>query len=220
MIPPPRPRLIILDLDGTLVDSLRDIAESVNECLVLLGMPTHPVDKYRFMVGEGVPMLCQRAIGDSHPHLVARLAELTRAAYRTRPLRHTVAYAGVPDLVAALRARRFPLAVLSNKPHELTRLIVESLWPADTFVAVQGYVDEQRRKPDPALALQIAASQSVAPTDMLLVGDTPTDVETARRAGATCIAVTWGFRSRDDLASAGARWIIDRPEELLMLLQA
>ena len=124
-----RPALCIFDLDGTLVDSLRDIAEALNECLGLLGLPTHPIDRYRHMVGEGIPKLCERAVGASHPHLVNRLIELARPRYRTRPLRHSRPYPGVVELVERLRQVGLRLSVLSNKPHDMTVSMIEALWP-------------------------------------------------------------------------------------------
>lgn len=212
------PKLCIFDLDGTLVDSLRDIADALNECLDLLGLPTRPVEQYRYMVGEGVPALCRRAIGDDHPLLVARLAELARARYRVHPLVCTKPYPGVVELVDALRRAGVRLAVLSNKPHELTARVVGAFWPGGAFDAIQGYVDEQHRKPDPHHVLAICDRLGVAPAHACLVGDTPTDVETARRAGARCLAITWGFRTRDDLRAAGAAEIVDRPEQALEAL--
>lgn len=212
------PAAIVFDLDGTLVDSLRDIGQALNACLELLGVPTHPIADYRFMVGEGVPALCRRAVGASHPHLVDRLIELARPWYRTRVVEHTHPYAGVPELVAALRERRIPLAVLSNKPHDLTIKVVEAFWPAGTFAAIQGYVTEQHRKPSPHHLLEICAQLGVAPGDAWMVGDTPTDVATAQAAGAVPVGVTWGFRTRADLVAAGATTIIDQPRELLALI--
>lgn len=213
--PLPTPRACILDLDGTLVDSLRDIAESLNHCLALLGLPAHDVDRYRYMVGEGVPMLCRRAIGQSHPHLVARLAELARAHYRTRALRHTRPYPGVPELVERLRRRAVRLAVLSNKPHDLTVRVVAAFWPDGTFERVYGYVEEIHRKPSPVYVTRICQELGVPPMDTWVVGDTPTDIQTARAAGAVPVGVAWGFRTRADLEGAGATRIVDRPDELL-----
>lgn len=208
------PEALIFDLDGTLVDSLRDIADSLNACLELLGVETYPVENYRYMVGEGVPKLCRRAIGAKHPELVERLIELARARYRTRTMIHTRPYTGVPELIARLGAARIPLGVLSNKPHELTAHMVSTFWPAGEFPAVMGYITEERRKPDPQFALQIASKLGGAPQHTWIVGDTPTDIETAHNAGMRCVAVTWGFRPRADLVAAAADVIVDRPEEI------
>lgn len=208
------PDLCIFDLDGTLADSLQDIAEALNECLALLGLPVYPVDSYRYMVGEGVPTLCQRAIGASHPQLVPRLIDLARARYRAKPLHHTRPYAGVPELVDRLAAAGVRLGVLSNKPHEMTRQMVQTFWPNGTFGSVYGYIQEQHRKPDPTYALRIVGEQSATPARSWIIGDTPTDVATARNAGIGCIAVTWGFRTRADLQAGGAELIVDRPQDI------
>lgn len=213
------PKLCVLDLDGTLVDSLRDIGESLNEALELLGLPPHPIDAYRYMVGEGYPTLCQRAIGHTHPQLVPRLVELGSPRYRTRPLRHTRPYPGVREALAALRERGVRLAVLSNKPHDMTAHIVEGLWPAGTFLAVQGYVEEQFRKPDPRHLLELCRRAGAAPDETWMVGDTPTDVATARAAGCVSIGVTWGFRTREDLVRAGADALVATPAELMALIE-
>lgn len=213
-VPPRQPKAYIFDLDGTLVDSLRDIAEALNYCLDLLGIEPRPVESYRYMVGEGVPTLCERAIGQSHPHLVARLSDLVRARYRVQLIRHTQPYAGVPELIGRLKAHGGKLGVLSNKPHEMTLRVVRAFWPDGAFDDVQGYVLEQHRKPDPHYVLQMCQRLGVLPADTWLVGDTPTDVLTAARAGAHCVAVTWGFRARADLEAAGATHIVDRPEEI------
>lgn len=211
--------LCIFDLDGTLVDSLRDIAEALNECLELLALPPHPVDHYRYMVGEGVPELCRRAVGQSHPQLVGRLIELARPRYRVRPLRYTVPYPGVDTLARSLRQSGAILAVLSNKPHDMTCRIVRAFWPESMFSHVQGYTEEAYRKPDPYFVHQIRAQFNVPPDRIFLIGDTPTDVQTASRAGAQCIAVTWGFRTRADLAQAGARYIVDTPDQALQQIR-
>ncbi len=204
----------MLDLDGTLVDSLQDIAESLNWCLDLLGLPPLAVAACRYMVGEGVPVLCQRAIGAAHPHLVARLAELVRAVYRTRVTRHTRPYPGVPELVDRLRRRGIRLGVLSNKPHDMTVRVVRAFWPDGVFAAVYGYVTEEHRKPSPFYLLQMCNELGIRPADTWMIGDTPTDVATALAAGAVPVGVTWGFRKREELEAAGAQWIVDRPEEI------
>lgn len=210
-------RLCIFDLDGTLVDSLRDIAEATNECLELLGVTPFELASYRYLVGDGIVRLAERSIGATFPYLVPRLIDLVRARYRLQPLLHTCPYGGVSDLVAALKANGKLLSVLSNKPHDMTDRITRAFWPAE-FDRIQGYVGDQLRKPNPHLLLDICAQLGVAPANTCLVGDTPTDVETARRAGCQCIAITWGFRTRADLAEAGATCIVDTPQQVRQLL--
>jgi phosphoglycolate phosphatase len=213
-IRPPDPRACIFDLDGTLVDSLRDVAEALNECLELLGLKPRPIADYRYMVGEGVPMLCRRALGDTHPHLVERLTELARARYRVRPLRHTRPYPGVVAAIRRLHTRGIKLAVLSNKPHDMTVRVVYAFWPDHEFDAIQGYREEEYRKPSPHYALRLCETLGVEPAQTWLVGDTPTDLLTATRSGAVFVGVTWGFRSRADLEEAGAVNLIDDPATL------
>jgi phosphoglycolate phosphatase len=208
----------VFDLDGTLVDSLRDVAEAFNECLDLLGLPMHPIEHYRYMVGEGVPKLCQRAIGDAYPHLLDRLIELARPRYRTRVIRCTRPYAGVIELVQRLAATTITLAVLSNKPHDLTQIVVRRFWPEGEFERVQGYMAEEGRKPDPRAFLQICEERNVEPADACMIGDTPTDLETAKNAGAQFLGVSWGFRTHDDLVAAGAERIAKTPREVIVAL--
>ncbi len=214
MKPLPKPHACVFDLDGTLVDSLRDIAESVNICLEMLGLATRPVDAYRYLVGEGIPKLCERAIGAQRPDLVPRLAELARAVYRTRVVRHTRPYPGVPQMIDRLRGAGVRLGVLSNKPHELTRRVIETFWGDGQFTAVYGYLGEAHRKPSPVYLERICAELGVATEHTWMIGDTPTDIRTARAAGTRAVAVTWGFRSRADLLADRPDRIVDAPEEL------
>jgi phosphoglycolate phosphatase len=211
------PKACVFDLDGTLIDSLADIAGALNRCLGLLGLPGHPIERYRYMVGEGVPKLCERAVGKTHPHMVARLAELARPAYRAQLIGQTKPYAGVNNLVAALRDADVPLAVLSNKPHDLSVRIVRHFWPDGDFASVYGYLEEGHRKPSPKYLLRICDELGVSAAQTWMIGDTPTDMETARAAGAVGVGVTWGFRPRDDLAAAGASQLVDSPAALARL---
>lgn len=211
---------VLFDLDGTLVDSLRDIASACNFGLELLGLPPRPIPDYRHLVGEGVPALCKRAIGADHPEFVERLAELTRARYRVDPLVHTRPYAGMCELVDSLRTLGLPLGVLSNKPHELTVPVVREFWQDGVFDFVQGYDCEAHRKPSPHHVKRFCARIGVAADRVWLVGDTPTDLQTARAAGAACVCVTWGFRPVEELRAAGAEWLVRSPEELSVLVQS
>lgn len=210
----PTPAACVFDLDGTLVDSIRDVADALNHGLSLLGLPEYTVAECQAMVGDGVPMLCQRALGGNHAALAARLAELVRAEYRTCAVRHSRPYAGIEQLIATLRSAGIPLAVLSNKPHELTERVVRAFWPGDTFRQVRGYTHEHLRKPAPDALLQICDALGVSPAKTWMIGDTATDIETARAAGAVSIAVSWGFRSPDELRPAGPDRLFDTPDAL------
>jgi phosphoglycolate phosphatase len=191
----------------------------MNACLDLLGLPQLPVQDYQYMVGEGVPTLCRRAIGESHPHYLNRLIELARPRYRVRSMVHTRPYSGIPDAVSAIRRRGVRLGVLSNKPHDMTARMVSRFWPGGEFEFTQGYVEERYRKPDPYYLRRMCAFAGVEPRDACLVGDTPTDVQTAANAGTAMIGVTWGFRTREDLTSAGVPTLVSSPRELLAALR-
>ena len=211
----PKPQACVFDLDGTLVDSMRDIADAFNWCLELLGLSARPVPAYRYLVGEGVPRLCSRAIGRTHPHLVRRLSELARPVYRAQLTRHTRPYSGISEAVDRLRGAGVKLGVLSNKPHNATVRVVEAFWAPGCFDVVQGFVEEHLRKPSPHYLLRLCERMGVLPERTWMVGDTPTDVATAQAAGVVGIGVTWGFRTRDDLLAAEAQYIVDHPSQLV-----
>ncbi len=215
-------RGVIFDLDGTLADSLRDIAEAANDVLAARGWPAFPLSVYRRAVGEGVQRLLER-LAERLPEEVARLTDEDverlvgdfRARYEARMLRHTRPFDGVEALLAALAERGVPVAVLSNKPHEATRRVVDALFPGHGFRVVLGRRPEVPRKPDPAGAFEAARALGLAPNEVALVGDTPVDVHTARAAGMVPLGVSWGFREPQELLDAGARAILGHPSELL-----
>lgn len=211
-------RGVILDLDGTLADTLRDIAEAVNVALVEISCPLVPAESVRQFVGEGLPMLCRRALGDGHLHEVDRMVAIVAEQYRLHEIDHTALYPGVPELLDELTARRIPMAVLSNKPQDATRRMVAALCGRWSFLAVEGFRDEEHRKPDPRVALEIVARMRAAPLDVWMVGDSQTDIATARAAGLMAVAVTWGFRDRDALAALRPDCIIEHPSDLIARL--
>lgn len=214
------PTALLFDLDGTLLDTLDDLAGAMNRVLAGRGLPGHPVDAYRTFVGDGVTALAERALPPSarQPEVVAATVAALRDEYarswavRTRP------YPGVTELLDALAARGLPLAVLSNKPHEATVAMVAYFlgrWP---FAVVRGLQEGAPRKPDPTVALELAGLLGREPASCAFVGDSAVDVHTARRAGMTSVGVTWGFRGEAELVQAGAHHLIGAPLELLTLL--
>jgi phosphoglycolate phosphatase len=213
-IPETSPAAIVFDLDGTLIDSLGDIASALNARLKLLGLPQRNLTELRYMVGEGFPRLCERAIGETAPELVPRLIELARVHYRTRLVEESHPYAGIRELIDSLAETDIPLCVLSNKPHPLTERIVKILWPEQPFRLVFGHGTRFERKPDPGRLLQICTDLGVALQQTWMVGDTPTDILTAQAAGTIGIGVTWGFRTSDELVASGAQYIVEHPSEL------
>ncbi|HKA86666.1 MAG TPA: HAD family hydrolase [Haliangiales bacterium] len=203
---------IIFDLDGTLVDSLADIAAAMNHALRSVGMPPHPLARYREIIGDGVRKLAERALPPGRADLVDKILAVYRPYYDGHALDATRPYPGIPELVAAVRV---PMAVLSNKPDEPTRAIVDALFPGAPFRVVAGERPSTPRKPNPAGALAVAAALGVAPESCLFVGDSRTDMRTAVAAGMTPIGVAWGFRPPDELRDAGARAIVAAPAEIL-----
>ncbi len=212
---------VMFDLDGTLLDTLEDLADSMNAALSLAGLPTHGVGAYRRFVGDGVVNLARRAApprlaGDEDA--VARLVEAMRAQYAERWQAKTRCYDGVPELLDALASRSIPTAVLSNKPDDFTRLCVGELLGRWTFDAVRGVRDDTPRKPDAGGALAVAAGVGVPPERWLYVGDTNTDMRTAAAAGMYAVGALWGFRDAAELRASGAAVLIEHPVEVLSLL--
>jgi phosphoglycolate phosphatase len=214
-IPPIRG--VLFDLDGTLLDTLEDIGGSVNRVLARRGLPVHPIDAYRDFVGEGARVLILRALPESHRD--DGTVHDSLAEYRETYARHwnetTKPYAGIPDLLDALAARGLTLGILSNKPHDMTRRCAEHYLSRWSFAAVLGQRDDVARKPDPGGALEAARLMGLKPAEILYVGDTGIDMETARVAGMFPLGVTWGFRPESELRAHGAQIIARQPAEVL-----
>jgi phosphoglycolate phosphatase len=213
-------RAAIFDLDGTLVDSLADIAAAMNHSLTLHGLPTHPAADYRHFVGEGVMVLVRKATPGGDEQLHASVLAAYRAYYADHLFDQTRAFPGIPAMLARLAAEDVRLAVLSNKSDTFTKRLVEGLLPGVPFTAVYGERPGMPRKPDPTAALEVAAELGVAPADCAFVGDTPVDMNTARNAAMYGIGVTWGFRSAEELRAHGARALATTADELLATLRA
>lgn len=212
-------RLIIFDLDGTLVDSLEDLADSMNAVLASRGFPTHPVAPYQRFVGDGIATLVRRALPstDRGDDLIASCVLEMRQEYAGRQLAKTRPYPGVAELLRSLAERGLKTAVFSNKPDGPTREVVAALFAAHPFDAVRGARPDAPLKPDPTVALQLAGENGEAPEETVYVGDTDTDMLTGQRAGMFTVGVTWGFRGEEELRASGADSIVHKPLELLRL---
>jgi phosphoglycolate phosphatase len=211
---------VLFDLDGTLLDTLEDIASAANEVLGRHGLPAHPPEAYRRFIGDGVAMLFRRALPPEHaePERVARCVEDFRGAYARSWDVRTCPYDGIPELLDALASRGLVLALLSNKPDDFTRLCASAYLARWPFRAVLGQREGTPRKPDPAGALEIAGQLGVPAGQFLYVGDSAVDMETARRAGMRPVGVSWGFRPAEELWAAEAEAVIAHPAELLEFL--
>lgn len=204
---------MIFDLDGTLVDSLPDLAAAMNDTLAELGHPTHAVAYYRPLIGGGVEELIAGALPPARrePRRMATARRLMRAHYRARALRTTRPYPGVRWLLAALARRRVPMAVLSNKLHQETLLVVGGVFPGVPFQAVLGLQPPRAAKPDPAGVVAVAQALRLPPQRLLVVGDGETDMLAARHSGALPVGAAWGYRSARALLAAGAARLAPHP---------
>jgi phosphoglycolate phosphatase len=206
----------IFDLDGTLVDSLDDLGDSVNQVLEESGFPLHSREAYRHFVGDGIVALVRRALPAAarNEDLIARCTERMRTVYAGRWNRKTRPYDGVPELLARLERLGVPAGVLSNKPHSMTQKVVKELLPAFRFDAVLGAEAGFARKPDPSGALEAARLLNATPDRTVYVGDSDTDMKTATAAGMHAVGVLWGFRDADELTAAGADTLVATPDEI------
>jgi phosphoglycolate phosphatase len=210
----------IFDLDGTLLDTLDDIANAANSVLAARGFPTHPNADYRTFIGEGVSKLMLRALPNAHQDeatVQACVRDYVQEYERTwntltRP------YPGVPEMLDALVARGLKLAVLSNKPDHFTQRCVGELLAKWAFGVVLGASDQFPRKPDPASAIETAKRLGVPPDECLYVGDSGVDMRTARAAHMCAVGALWGFRGREELLEDGAQFLIKKPSAALDLL--
>jgi len=210
-------QLVIFDLDGTLIDSLGDLADAMNAVLEERRYPVHSLDSYRHFVGDGIEMLVRRALP---PEVVektdiAEAVQQMRREYSTRWTATTRPFPEIPELLVELHSRKIRTAVLSNKPNFATLEIVGELFPDNPFEIVRGALEGVPLKPDPTSALEIVSELGIQPERSIFIGDTPVDIKTGRNAGMLAVGVTWGFRSVDELLDAGADHIIESPLELL-----
>ena len=213
-------RATIFDLDGTLLDTLDDIANAANCVLAARDFPTHPNPHYRRFIGDGIVKLMLRALPETHQDdatVQACVAAYVQEYERTWNAQ-TKPYAGVPEMLDTLVVRGIKLAVLSNKPDHFTQRCVGELLAKWAFDVVLGASDEFPRKPDPASAIETAKRLGVSVAECLYVGDSGVDMQTARAAHMCPVGVLWGFRGKEELLKYGAQHLIDKPSEVLELL--
>ncbi|MBE9582114.1 MAG: HAD family hydrolase [Proteobacteria bacterium] len=212
---------VIFDLDGTLLDTLADIADSVNSTLARFGLPTHRVDAYRQFIGDGITMLVSRALPAEkrNDDIVTDCVKVFRENYSRNWKVNTRPYHDVEELLDSLSAKHVKMAVLSNKPDDFTKRAIDELLPNHSFEMILGQRDGVPRKPDPAGALEIAEGLGIKPSRFLYLGDSAVDMETAVRAGMFPVGALWGFRPLEELWGHGAQALIHGPMELLGLLK-
>lgn len=213
-------KAIIFDLDGTLLNTIDDLMDSMNLALEEFGFPPHPVQAYKVFVGNGMRVLTERVLAETNAtqeqtqavfdRFMEHYGRLQKA--KTRP------YDGIPETLASLVKKGVRLAVLSNKAEANTRSVVAWYFPDVPFEMVLGQRDGVPAKPDPTMALEIAARMGLSAEEILYIGDTGVDMRTAVSAGMFPLGVLWGFRSRQELTENGAKQLIDTPAQILDII--
>lgn len=203
----------IFDLDGTLADTLYDLADAVNHGLTQLGFPVHPYESYKSFVGNGVKKLCYRALLENKKDETDRLLEIFTERYNKHFLDKTCLYDGIRELLAVLSENGVSLAVATNKPQEFAVQIIEKLLPEFEFVKVLGGCSEREKKPSPQIIHDILA-ELPKQEKVFMIGDSDVDILTAKNAGISSIGCLWGFRTRNELESAGSGCIAETPQDI------
>ena len=206
---------VIFDLDGTLLNTIGDLAAAGNFTLAQMGQPGHTVEEYKYMVGNGIPMLLHRMLPERlrTPEQERRAAELFFPYYDAHKEDTTAPYEGIVSLLEKLRAARVRLGVVSNKEDGLAKKVIERYFPG-VFDDVRGHVLGTPTKPDPHLVNEMRGSFGLAPRQVLYVGDSGVDMQTAQNAGLDGCGVLWGFRTAGELRQAGALFLVQTPAHL------
>jgi phosphoglycolate phosphatase len=211
---------VLFDLDGTLVDTIADIAAAMNHALAKYGYPTLEEDAYRLIVGNGIRRLAYDALPETEKNdsLAAIVSGEALRYYADHPVDYAKPYPGIAAVVGELKRQKVKTAVLSNKPDEVTRLVIAKLFSADLFDCVTGERPGIARKPDPESSWELLAIMDRTPRQTMLVGDSEVDMETAKNIGCLPVGVRWGFRTVETIKKAGASVIVDKPEEILHIV--
>lgn len=211
---------VLFDLDGTLLDTLKDIADSVNRALDRLGFPRHELEAYKYFVGDGRDDLAIRALPEEHRDGITlnKIIEYINEEYSESWNNNTQPYPGIPEMLHALTNRNIKMAILTNKPQSSTDEMVYQLLPQWHFELIVGSGPSLPKKPDPTAALRIAEQMEIPPARFLYLGDSDVDMKTAIAADMYSVGALWGFRTADELLANGAKKLIQNPVELLHLL--
>jgi len=219
----PQIKAIIFDLDGTLIDSIVDIAGAMNAALKELGYPEHPVEEYKSFIGDGQTELVKRALPEDKrtPEIIEQVAKKYWDNYDIQWYLHTNIFPGVLYLIQLAVARKMKLAILSNKPHYFTKKMIRHFFRGamirhtkNPFGVYSGEEPDKPKKPDPTVALELAKQLIVKPQYVALVGDSAVDMKTAKNAGMIAIGAAWGYGNKKDLKDAGADLIFESPTEM------
>lgn len=210
---------VIFDLDGTLLYTLPDIARVINSALSMYGYPEHETEFYRTAVGWGLYEAVRISLPEERrsDEIITLLEKKVISEYQNKPVVDTVPYEGIKELLKTLHKKGIRISVLSNKDDGLTKEVVSLIFGTELFDAVRGRFPDIPAKPDPAGALLIMEQMGVSPEEVIYVGDSDVDMETAVRGGMYPVGVLWGYRSREDIHKGGAEMIVREPKEILSL---
>jgi phosphoglycolate phosphatase len=214
-------KAVVFDLDGTLLETLTDLAEAMNTSLVHFGYKPHTVDAFRYFVGESVAVEARRALPEFARDIetVEKVAEYSQQIYAGCWHKNTRPYPGIPELLDDLQRRGLKLAILSNKIDKFTKTMVKKLLPHWQFEIVQGALSDVPLKPHPDLALRIINQLKISAEQFIYVGDSNIDMLTAVAAGMFPVGCLWGYRTADELLKAGAKKLIDNPRDILDVIE-
>lgn len=211
---------MIFDLDGTLLNTISDLGRACNYALEKMGFQPHPISAYNFMVGNGVRKLIERAAQDADKEMIDILLNHFREYYDVHCMDNVAPYPGIPELLEELTERGIKIAVATNKYQSAAERIIRHSFPNIPFACIMGQTDERPVKPDPSIIFAILSEHPTMKRDVVMVGDSAVDMETARRACIDSIGVTWGFRPASELRKAYADHLVSNPKEILKLVTA
>ena len=211
--------LLIFDLDGTLLDTVSDLAASTNYALHLCGFPTHDSAAYKFFVGNGINKLFERVLpeGEKTQENILLIRQHFLEHYTVHNAELTVPYPGITDLLQQLQRAGIKLAVASNKYQKGTEKLVQHFFPDINFIVVLGQRENIPTKPDPAIVQDILTIAKVEKKEVLYVGDSGVDMQTAQNSGIEAVGVTWGFRPREEMEEFSPKYMVDHPSEIYQI---
>ena len=214
-------KLVIFDLDGTLVNTLTDLTECVNYALNQCSFPQHSFDEYRYFVGNGINKLIERALPEAYRDVetIMKVKAIFVEYYMQHKTDKSYVYPGINDLLRSLQNKRIMLAVASNKYHEATLEMITHYFPAINFAKVLGQRDGIPTKPNPQIVEEILEATDICKDDVLYVGDSGVDMLTANNAGVDSVGVDWGLRTVEELKANNAKYIISNPMEILDIIE-
>lgn len=212
-------KALIFDLDGTLLNTIDDLGDSANHILCKLGFPTHTIDEYKYFVGNGIPKLIERCLPPDKQEYKEQALSMFMEYYALHSEDKTAAYDGILELLTTARKKGLKLGVITNKAHNIAQQVVPHFLGDGVFDYIRGLDEKIKAKPCPDGALDVAERLGVQPSEVLYIGDSGVDMQTAVNAGFTPCGVLWGFRTEKELLDNGAKYIAHEPSDILEILK-